>query len=163
MDEKPTKLEFTDEEFENVRSNAEGFYKTIGSVHCPFFNEKINFNTEGLEHLKMKAWNHARKRRDQFMRLKLIDLAPEVIRRSRTLQGIWETKLPVRRKRRKMWEHVYTDVTFYEFVAVLERKRVKVIVKQFLGGEKFFWTMIPYWKTNSFNKRVLHDGNPEVD
>ena len=163
MDEKPTKLEFTDEEFEDVRSRAEGFYQTIGSVQCPFFNEKVNFNAEGLEHLKFKSWNHARKRRDQFMRLKLIDLAPEVIRRSRTLQGIWETKLPVRRKRHKKWESVFTDVTFYEFIAVLERKRVKVIVKQFAGGEKFFWTMIPFWGTNSFNKRVLHDGNPEID
>lgn len=163
MDEKPTKLEFTDKEFGYVRSTAETFYRSIGSVHCPYFNEKINFNTEGIEHLKFKTWNRARERNDQFMRLKLIKLAPEVIRRSRTLQGIWQTKLPVRRKRHGVWEKVFTDVTYYEFIAVLEQKRVKVIVKQFLGGEKFFWTMIPYWRMNQFNKRVLHDGNLEMD
>jgi len=163
MDDQPAKLEFTDEEFNRIRDSAEAFYKTIGSVQCPYFNEKVNFNTDGLEHLKFKAWNRARKRSDQFMRLKLIKLAPEVLRSSRTLQGIWETKSPVRRKRHGVWESVYTNVTYYEFVAVLEQKRVKVIVKQFLGGEKFFWTMIPYWRMNQFNKRVLHDGNPEVD
>ena len=163
MDDKPVKLEFTNEEFEKIKSTAETFYKSIGSVRCPYFNENINFNTDGLEHLKFKAWNRARKQSDQFMRLKLIKLAPEVIRNSRTLQGIWETKMPVRRKRHGVWESVFTDVIYYEFIAVLERKRVKVIVKQFLGGEKFFWTMIPFWRTNSFNKRVLHDGNPEME
>jgi hypothetical protein len=163
MDEKPAKLEFTDEEFRQVKSTAEAFYKSIGSIRCPYFNETINFNTDGLEHLKFKGWNRARKRSDQFMRLKLIKLAPEIIRNSKTLQGIWETKSPVRRKRHGAWESVFTDVTYYEFIAVLERKRIKVIVKQFLGGEKFFWTMIPYWRTNKFNKRILHDGNPEMD
>ncbi len=163
MDEKPTKLEFTDEEFQKVRGAAETFYKTVGSVRCPYFNETINFNAEGIEHLKFKTWNRARERRDQFMRLKLIKLAPDVIRNSRTLQGFWQTKLPVRRKRHGVWESVYTDTTYYEFIAVLDQKRVKVIVKQFVGGEKFFWTMIPYWRTNKFNKRILHDGNPETD
>jgi len=163
MDDQPTKLEFSDEEFNRVKNTAEAFYKTISSVPCPYFNEKINFNTDGLEHLKFKAWNRARRRSDQFMRLKLIKLAPDVLRNSRTLQGVWETKSPVRRKRHGVWESVFTNVTYYEFIAVLEHKRVKVIVKQFLGGEKFFWTMIPYWRMNTFNKRVLHDGNPEVD
>ena len=70
----------------------------------------------------------------------------------------------MRRKRHGVWESIFTDVTYYEFIAVLEHKRVKVIVKQFLGSEKFFWTMIPYWRMNNFNsKRILHDGNPEVD
>lgn len=163
MDDKPGKLEFTDGEFESVRSNAEGFYKTVGAVQCPFFNERVNFNADGLEHLKFKSWNRSRRRSDQFMRLKLIHLAPDVIRHSRTLQGIWETKMPVRRKRHGIWEKVFTDVTYYEFIAVLERKRVKVIVKQFAGGEKFFWTMIPFWRMNKFNRRVLHDGDPETD
>ncbi|HAS85129.1 MAG TPA: hypothetical protein DCS23_03630 [Candidatus Yonathbacteria bacterium] len=163
MEEQPQKLEFTDTEFEKIRGEAETLYKTFGAVHCPYFGEKINFNTDGLEHLKFKSWNRARSKSDQFMRLKLLRLAPETILNSKTLQGVFEDKLFVRKKKNKRWEKILTDVTYYEFVAVLERKRVKVIVKQVLGGEKFFWTLIPYWRTNDLHKRVLHDGNPELD
>src|SRR3989344_3695622 len=162
MEEHPQKLEFTTDEFNKMKEGAEAFYKTIGSVQCPYFKENINFNVEGFEHLKFKAWNRARSKSDQFMRLKLLRLAPETIRNSKTLQGISEEKIFVRKKRNSRWEKILTEVTYYEFVAVLDRKRVKVIVKQISGGEKFFWTMIPYWRTNSLHKRILHDGNPEL-
>ena len=54
------------------------------------------------------------------------------------------------------------EVTFYEFIAVLDDVRVKVIVKEVQGGEKHFWSVIPCWgidKTNS--KRVLHSRDIE--
>jgi len=163
MEQQPEKLTFTDEEFDSVREKAETLYKGIGSVVCPYFKEKVNFNTEGLEHIKFKAWNRARSKRDQFMRLKLIRLAPEILKNSRTLQGIWETQLPIRRKRHGQWESVFTSVTYYEFIAVVEGRRIKVVVKQILGGERFFWTLIPFWRLDTFNRRVLHSGDPERD
>jgi hypothetical protein len=97
------------------------------------------------------------------MRLKLLRLAAETIRNSKTLQGISEKKILVRKKRNSRWEKALTDVTYYEFIAVIDHKRVKVIVKQIFGGEKFFWTLIPYWKMDGFHRRVLHEGNPETD
>jgi len=163
MEPQQEKLTFTEEDFERVRTNAETLYKSISSVFCPYFKEKVHFNAEGLEHIKFKTWNKARSRRDQFMRLKLIRLAPAILKDSKTLQGIWETSLPIRRKRHGHWEKVFTPVSFYEFIAVLNGRRVKVIVKQVEGGEKFFWTMIPFWQVDKFNRRVLHSGNPELD
>lgn len=163
MEPHPEKLAFTRGEFESVRKSAEILYKSIGSIFCPYFQEKVHFNAEGLGHIKFKAWNRARSQRDQFMRLKLIRLAPEILKDSKTLQGIWETKRPIRRKRHGRWEAVFTTVTYYEFIAVLEERRVKVIVKQIFGGEKSFWTMIPFWRIDKFNRRILHSGNPELD
>jgi len=59
---------------------------------------------------------------------------------------------------------VLKPVSYYEFIAVLENVRVKVIVKQVDGGEKFFWSIIPYWKIDSVNsRRLLHSGDPESD
>ena len=163
MEEQPQKLEFTDADFEKIKEDAETFYKTIGSIRCPYFQENINFNAEGIEHIKFKSWNRARSKNDQFMRLKLLRLAPETIRNSKTLQGVFEKKVLVSKKVNKRREKVLTDVIYYEFVAVLEHKRVKVIVKQIRGGEKFFWTLIPYWKMDGFHRRVLYEGNPETD
>ena len=56
------------------------------------------------------------------------------------------------------------EVIFYEFIAVLENVRVKVIVKEVTGGGKHFWSIIPYWDIDVGNsRRILHSGNPELD
>ncbi len=56
------------------------------------------------------------------------------------------------------------EVIFYEFFAVLEGVRAKVIVKEIQGGEKHFWSVIPYWGIDKENsRRVLHGGDPEYD
>ncbi|MCX6738966.1 MAG: hypothetical protein NT098_02835 [Candidatus Parcubacteria bacterium] len=41
---------------------------------------------------------------------------------------------------------------------------IKIIVKQIDGGEKHFWSIIPFWGMNQNTKeRILHDGTPEED
>ncbi|MCX6738477.1 MAG: hypothetical protein NT098_00300 [Candidatus Parcubacteria bacterium] len=56
------------------------------------------------------------------------------------------------------------DAMYYEFVAVLDRTRVRVVVKQIETAPKCFWSIIPFWKINETNgKRKLHYGKPEYD
>lgn len=55
-------------------------------------------------------------------------------------------------------------VTYYEFIAVIKRNRVKIIVKQIENGKKIFWSIIPFWGMNKDTAtRMLHEGNPEED
>lgn len=159
------KFNFKDEEdFVEVVKKAEEFYASVGDIHCPYFGEKIAFNTKGFKHLKFKSDQVARIREDQYVRLKLLPYAAEVLKKSRTVQGIWSTKKFEDQKTSSRWEHVLKEVIFYEFIAVLENVRVKVIVKQVFGGEKHFWSVVPYWKIDSMNsRRILHSGNPEND
>jgi hypothetical protein len=59
---------------------------------------------------------------------------------------------------------VLKEVSFYEFIAVLENVRVKVIIKEVIGGEKHFWSIIPFWRIDKENsRRILFSGNPEID
>ena len=152
-------------DFESVRQEAENLYATIGSVLCPYFGgEKIAFNAKGIRHLKFKADEKARPREDQYPRLKLLYLAPRIVEKTRTVQGVWQTKQfePLRTHGR--WERVLKDVTFYEFLAVLDNVRVKVIVKQIAEGEKYFWSIIPAWKLDpATHRRILHSGNLDTD
>lgn len=91
-------------------------------------------------------------------------LAPKVLEKSHTLQGIWQTKQFEQYKTSGEWKYTMKNVTFYEFIAVLDSVRVKVIIKEVLGGEKHFWSIIPYWGINKAgSKRILHSGNPESD
>lgn len=158
------KFNFNQEEFEKIRDEAEKLYQTFGSVYCPYLSEKIAFNAKGLRHLKFKSDQQARPQKDQYPRLKLLHLAPQVLNKSHTLQGIWKTKRFETQKTNSQWKHTMEEVLFYEFIAVLENVRVKVIVKEILGGEKHFWSRIPYWNIDVTNsRRILHSGNPEQD
>ena len=71
-------LEFTDEEFDQVLQKARVFYAAIGPIYCPYFHASVQFNTQGFEHLRHKAWNRGRQRRDQFMRLRHLAQAPVI-------------------------------------------------------------------------------------
>lgn len=159
------KFNFKDEkDFLKIKGEAEEFYKTIDNIYCPYLKEKVAFNTKGLKHLKFKSNRQARPRKDQYSRLKLICLAPEVLKQSHTLQGIWQIRRFETQKMNSRWEQIMKDVTYYEFIAVVDNVRVRVIIKQVLGGEKHFWSVIPFWgidKTTS--KRILHSGDLEND
>ncbi len=115
--------------FEEIRLKGEELYKTLSEIYCPYFKEKISFNSQGLEHLKFKQRGRARSEQDQYMRFRLIHLAPEVLRISSSVQGVWETKKFEHFKTNNRWEQVLKQVIYYEFIAVIQRNRVKVIVK----------------------------------
>jgi hypothetical protein len=98
------------------------------------------------------------------MRFKLLHLAPLVLGSSGTLQGVFETKRFEYIKINSKWNKVLKPVTYYEFISVIKRNRVKIIVKQIDNGKKIFWSIIPFWgMDNNTQLRVLHEGNVEED
>lgn len=157
-------LEFTDEQFDKLKSKNEELYKLIGEIYCPYFKKKIIFNAKGLEHLKFKSKNHARSQDDQYIRLKLLHLAPEILKLSHTIQGFSERKVFELNRSNHRNEKILVDVFYYEFVAVLEKVRVRIIVKKVGTAPKYFWSIIPYWKVDKVTgKRRMNYGNPEDD
>ena len=157
-------LEFTDEQFKDVKTKGEAFYKSIGEIYCPYFKEKISFEAQGLEHLKFKRRGKSRSEKDQYMRLKLIHLAPEILKMSHTVQGIFDTKKFEHIKTNNRWEYVQKEVSYFEFIAVIKRNRCKVVVKKVGQGKMFFWSIIPFWGMNKETMiRVLYEGEPEED
>ena len=117
-------LEFTDLEFQEVRQRATVLYSALDRIRCPYLQNEVHFNTDGFRHLLFKSWNRGRDRRDQFMRLKFLSRAPEILRLSRTVQGIQTTNEWERRRRHGRWEKLLVPVTYYEFIAVIEKRRL---------------------------------------
>ena len=85
-------MEIDQEKFKSIKTKAEEFYKKIGEIHCPYFEENISFNAKGLDHIKFKSWNRARLVENQYLRLKFLYLAPKIVKKSHTLQEFRETK-----------------------------------------------------------------------
>src|SRR3989344_1664250 len=149
------------EKFERICQEAETFYRSVGKVWCPYFKEDIAFNAKGLEHIKFSRIRQARSHIDQYIRLKLISLAPVILKQSHTLQGVSVRKNFERMKINSRWEVVMRTVTYYEFVAIVNGARIRVIVKQVEGGQKYFWSIIPFWKMDKrTGEKVLHGGKP---
>ena len=150
--------------FEHAKQDAEAFYKTVGKVSCPYFKEEVVFNAKGIEHIKFTRIRQARPHQDQYIRFRLLRLAPEIIRLSHTLQGISTRKSFEREKTHSRWEHIMRSATYYEFVAVVKDVRIRVIVKQVELGPKYFWSIIPFWKMDKMTgAKIMHSGRPDID
>lgn len=162
----PENFTISEELLRKTTEVAEMEYKSHPDVYCPYFKEKIYFNTKGFEHIKFKEWNKSRIPQDQYLRLKMLRLVPEIINKSATVQGIFDTSAWERIKRKDGWIKLMKKVTYYELVAVVGKGRVrlKVIIKEIEGGSRFFWSVIPFWKMNkNIKKKIVHEGNPEID
>ena len=150
------------EDFEKIKHAAETWYKTVNKVFCPYLKEYVYFNFHGLQHLKFKIHRRARLEADQFMRFKLLHLAPEIVKMSHTVQGIWDTQHFEPLNKNNRTENVLQNVTYFEFIAVIKNNRIKIILKKVGFGKVFFWSIIPFWKINKSNK-VFHEGIPSED
>lgn len=133
-----------DEKINRSVEAGEALYKSIGNIYCPYFREKIAFNSQGLDHLKYKERDKKRHIRDQFVRFKLIRFASEIISKSHTLQGIFETNKFENIRISNRTDIILVAITYYEFIAVINKNRIKIIIKQIKDGEKFFWSIIPF-------------------
>lgn len=158
------KQEISKINFNKTKEEGENFYKTLGKVYCPYSKEEVSFNAKGLEHLKFKQKNFARSLSDQYIRFKILKLAPEILKLTKTIQGVSEQKVFELVRSNQRNEHKMVNAMYYEFVAILDRTRVRVVVKQVGNAPKYFWSIIPFWKINKENgKRKLHYGSPEHD
>lgn len=156
-------IQFTPDQFDRIRSHAAELYRGLGKIRCPYFGAPVHFSTEGFHHLLFKSWNRGRSERDQFMRLKFLRYAPEIVRTSRTLQGIQTQTQWHRRHRHGVWEKTPVAVTYYEFVAIIELRRFKVILRRVGEGQLQFWSLIPFWRQSASGAREMHDGLLEFD
>ena len=124
----------------------EDFYARIGQVYCPYFRESVYFTRTGFEHLKLKHKYKARTEKDRAMRFRLLPIALKLLSSSYTLQG---------KIARNNFEYRYINnrkeialvlVTYYEFMAIIDGKKIKVIIKQIENNERIFLSVIPLFK-----------------
>lgn len=147
-----------------MKLEAERMYKRFESIFCPYLKEYVAFNSRGLEHIKFKGRGHARSHQDQYIRLRSISLAPKILSLSHTLQGYFESHELVLTKTKNRREKIAKKVIYYEFVSVVQNVRIRIIVRAPEGEQKYFWSIIPFWKTDKVTgRRLLHNGKPNED
>lgn len=137
-------------DLDNFKIEVERYYKNIGDTYCPYFKDNIAFNQKGLKHIKFKSDGEARSRSDQFIRLKNIKFAKSIVSKSSTLQEFRSEPGFVGIKTHGRREKVLKQINYYGFISIVKdgkyAKRFRIIIRQIEGGNKHFYSIIPFWK-----------------
>jgi len=149
--------------FDFVCVEGEKLYKSFVPIKCPYFSDFVYFNAEGLAHLKFKGRHNERLIQDQYMRFKLLHLAPHVLKLSRTLQGMSVRNGFESVRCNGVTKLVAVNRKYFEFIAIIDDLRARIIVKQINDGQLQFWSIIPYWGGGFGRERIFYYGNPDED
>lgn len=138
-----------------IKENANNFYKKIGRINCPAFNnEAVYFNSEGFNHLIYKKKSE-RSKNDQITKFKLLPIAKEIVYISTTFQEYDEGLAEIIRKRFKKRVKETVAVRYWGLVAIIRSKKVKVIIRQVGHGQKHFFSVIPGWTISHYNNTKI--------
>ncbi len=62
------------------------------------------------------------------------------------------------------WDNILKQISYWEFIAILRDVRIRIVIKQVEGGNKHFFSVIPYWKIKpGTNERMLYGHIPIED
>lgn len=137
------------ENLEDLKKKVFEYYMSLGQVYCPYLNGYVEFTLKGFRRILSKGHSGRKLRstKEQMLRLSLFKLAVKLIRVTTTLQEYSSDVIWIRCSRYKKNERKMTNVVHWSFVAILNDKRIKVIVKKAGDGKPYFWSIIPNWKT----------------
>lgn len=107
--------------YEKIKEDARDFYKKLGRIRCPAFNnEYVYFTSEGFNHLVYKNERRERSKNDQITKFKLLPKVKQVIEVSTTFQEYDEGLIGVKRKKHKKRVDETMMVKYWGFVAIIK-------------------------------------------
>ena len=153
--------------YEKLKEDTQKFYNAIGGIFSPALDQKINFPSEGFNHIVFKGSRSEREKSSQVLRFKLLPLAVKLIKISTTHQEFEETLKEFEVKAYKKRIRKTKTVTYWGIIAIIEGRKIKVIIRR-IGdnGAVHFWSVVPAWVTNKHRDIKLFStmkGNPEED
>jgi hypothetical protein len=154
------------EEYEKLRSNTEKYYASILPVYSPALKSKIIFSAPAFNHIIYKNPRNERERKTQMLRFKLLPLAIKLIGFTNTFQEYEETIQSFRIQKEKERIFVSKPVIYWGLIAIIDGRKIKVILRKVGNGEIHFWSVIPAWITNKtrdgkFFKTMKGDPNED--
>ncbi len=132
--------------YKKVLVEAEGYYRNIGSVYCPYFKKNVIFNSDGFHHLRYKVAGSEREKSAQMYKFSLLAGAVELINSSGTLQQYRKQWGAVGRKKNTDGSREMKEMEYFAFEGILGKgsimMRIKAIVRKVGNGEPHFWSVM---------------------
>lgn len=144
------------EEFAERKQKAKDLYSKISSVYCPYFKEKIVFNSDGFHHLQFSA-RREREKSSQLLKFRLLPLAIDTLRSAGTVQELRTLLGPVGKVSSK-GEIPLKHIAYFGFIAILKDIKVRVIVRKAGAGNYHFWSVMPDTKIQKGKQKLFSEG-----
>jgi hypothetical protein len=137
-------------QYDSLREETQNWFQSLKPVQSPILHSDIHFTSEGFEHIVYKRARAERDKNSQTMRFKLLPLAVKLIGLSTTFQEYEEDVKQITIKRRKKKVQVSKKVQYWGLIAIIEGRKIKVIIRKVGNGQHHFWSVIPAWTTNKY-------------
>lgn len=121
-----------------LKKEAQKFFRKNKSVNCPAFpSKKVIFNSKGLSHLFYKGSKKISSRPLKEVAVR-VSLLPRALKLLQLMPLAQEEFIAKDSKNR--------SCSYFAFEAVVDKKRIKVIVRKISNGKLHFWSVIPAWR-----------------
>lgn len=134
--------------YDKIREDAEKYYGTLSGLNCPALGLVVSFSSHGFNHLIYRKGRTERDRVSQIMRFKLLTKAYRLIRLTTTIQEYEDSLKEFRIKKHKEKISVTKQVQYWGLIAIIDDRKIKVILRKIGNGNLHFWSVIPAWITS---------------
>ncbi len=127
------------------KNKAEEYFNSIEKVNCPYFSEKVIFNSDGFNHLQFSAGSE-RDKKEQLLKFRLLRSVVKIIEKSGTIQEYRKQWGAVGRKKKDGFRKT-KEMQYWGLIAITGKEinqiRVRVILRQVGDGNIIFWSVMP--------------------
>lgn len=152
--------------YEKLRTDTSAWFQSVRPLFSPALEEMVHFTSNGFEHIIYKRARTERDKSSQMMRFKLLPRAVRLIEVATTFQEYEETLMQFEVKRRKKRVLEAKRVQYWGLIAIIEGRKIKVIIRRVGKGQLHFWSIVPAWTTNKYRDAKFIStmkGDPELD
>jgi hypothetical protein len=125
---------------ETLKKQQRPFYDSIVSVYCPVISDTVYFTAKGYNHLIYESNRKPRKVDEQFLKLKSLSDAPEVIKNAK---GISDTQTFERRIPDRYGERTVKVLLLGLEHEVKKNYKVRVVIEKIGMGKYHFLSVMP--------------------
>ncbi|MFA6405036.1 MAG: hypothetical protein WCW03_03490 [Candidatus Paceibacterota bacterium] len=138
-----------------IRMNTAELYASFKKVYSPALAGDIHFTSEGFNHLIYERARKERDKRTQILRFDMLEKAKFILETSTTYQEYEEDMEYQRVNRHGKFIGMNVAVRYWGFVAIVNKFRVKVVVRQVGNGKMEFQSVIPAWFIKQYREIKL--------
>jgi len=148
-----------EDHFRAVKEKAQAAYSTQREIYNPYFKTTVILNSDGFHHLQFSA-RRERNKSEQLLKLRLLPLALEIIKKSGTVQEYRKLLTPIGKKSPRDGSVPMKEVEYWGLVAIVGEKRIKIrtVLRRVGTGNITFWSAMLFSKRKNGNQRLFTEG-----
>ena len=136
--------------YTSLRESSRIWFLKQLPLYSSVLQQSIHFTAEGFEHIIYKGNRTERDKSSQMMRFTLLKRAIRLIEISTTFQEYEETFKLFELKRHKKRIQESKRVHYWGLIAIIQERKIKVILRKIGNGQVHFWSIVPAWTTNKY-------------